>query len=172
EKTLYGGRGRVTPIHLAAEGLEFSEREVAGAALDGRTVQQMSGLGVNLGWDGALGGQGGVHDVGRGVQIVLRVTANEFQVFGEGHIALEDASADACACLVALLGVLRELQRPATAVTDREVGWGEEWALRTVVSVPGHRHDDEVHRRCLAGGQDQLYRVTKADLCGDQKTAL
>ena len=61
-------------------------------------------------------------DVGGRVQVALVVAADEFPVAGEGHVALEDASTHARPRLVALLGVLGELQRPATAVADGEGG--------------------------------------------------
>ena len=68
-------------------------------------------------------------DVGRGVQVALVVAADQFPILGEGHVTLEDASAHACACFVAFLGVLGNLQRAATAVADGEVGLVEERAV-------------------------------------------
>ena len=65
-------------------------------------------------------GEVGDEDVGGRVQVALVVTADELPVLGERHVALQDARAHARARLVALLGVLGELQRAAAAVADRE----------------------------------------------------
>ena len=72
----------------------------------------------------ALGGQGCGQNVGGGVQVVLRVTADQFLVFGKGHVALDDARAHASRRLIGLFGVLREHHGRAT-VTDRETGFGK-----------------------------------------------
>ena len=72
-------------------------------------------------------------DVGRRMQVALVVTADEFPIAGEGHVAFEDAGAHARARLVAFLGVFGELQRRATAVADREVGLMEGRAGRALL---------------------------------------
>jgi hypothetical protein len=53
---------------------------------------------------------GGDQDVRGGMQIVLCVAADEFQVLREGHVAFDDASAHASAGLISLDRVLGELQ--------------------------------------------------------------
>jgi len=69
------------------------------------------------------------------VQVALVVAADEFPILGEGHVTLEDAGAHTRACLMALLGMLGELQRPAPAVTNGEGGLGER-AIGTVLELP------------------------------------
>ena len=61
-------------------------------------------------------------DVGGRVQVALVVAADELPIAGEGHVALEDTGAHARTRLVALLGVLGELQRPAAAWPIENVG--------------------------------------------------
>ena len=51
--------------------------------------------------------------VGRRVQVALRVTANQLLVFGESHVAFNDARAHARCGFVRFFGVLWELQRRA-----------------------------------------------------------
>jgi len=74
-------------------------------------------------------------DVGRRVQVALRVAAHQLPVLREGDVALDDAGALARGRHVRLAGVLRELQ-PGSAVSDGEVapekrplGAGRELAL-------------------------------------------
>ena len=70
---------------------------------------------------GALGGQlGNRQDVGGGVQVALRVAAHQFPVFGEGHVAFDDAGAHAGGRDVGLPRVLGKLQG-RTAVADGKV---------------------------------------------------
>ena len=52
------------------------------------------------------------------------MAANQFRVFGKGHVAFHDASTHACSCFVGLLRVLRKLHG-RTAMTDGEVGFFE-----------------------------------------------
>ena len=84
------------------------------------------------------------------MQIALVVAADQFPILGEGHVALEDTSAHARARLVALLGVFGELQRPATAVADGEVGLVEDRAVRALLEVAlertGGHFFDQVER--------------------------
>ena len=68
----------------------------------------------------ALAGKVRDEDVGGRVQVALVVAADELSIVGEGHVALQDTGAHTRARLVAL-GVLGELQRPATTVADGEV---------------------------------------------------
>ena len=63
----------------------------AGTAADVRRVGQFT-VGIKLGRYGALVGQIRFEDVGGGVQVTLRVTADQLAVFGEGDITLENAS--------------------------------------------------------------------------------
>jgi hypothetical protein len=58
----------------------------------------------------ALGGQRRGQDVGGGVQVVLRVAADQFLVLREGHVALQHTGAHARGGHVALARVFRELQ--------------------------------------------------------------
>ena len=70
---------------------------------------------------GALLGEWCDHDVGGGVEVILRMAAYELAVPRERDVALDDAGTLPRSTLVRLLGVLGELQRRA-AVPDREVG--------------------------------------------------
>src|SRR5438876_10676195 len=113
----------VAGVHLALERLELVKREVTGTAQRRGRCRARAG-GVEYGWregDRALFGKVRDEDVGRRVQVALVVAADERSIAGEGHVALQDTGTHARARLVALLGVLGELQRPATAVAD-EIG--------------------------------------------------
>ena len=115
------GRAAVGGVHLAFQGLELGQGQVAGAALDVRAVEQLAGRRVDLGRDLALGRQlRAQDDVGGGVQVALGVAADQLGVLGEGDVALQDAGAHARGGDVGLRRVLREEQRRA-AVADREV---------------------------------------------------
>jgi hypothetical protein len=68
---------------------------------------------------GAFWGQVGGQNVGGGVQIVLRVAADQFLVLREGHVAFDDAGAHRRGGHVGFPRVLGKLQRRA-AVADGE----------------------------------------------------
>ena len=115
------GRGHGS-VHLAFERLEFGDRQIARAAQGGSRFDELA-RGIELsGGEGfrALCGERSRENVGRGVEVTLIVTANELAVFGEGNVALLDARAHSGAGFVTFLGVLRELERAAAAVADRE----------------------------------------------------
>ena len=116
---LDGRRARVVAIHLPAQGLELVQGDVAGAAhrAGGRLA---GGIGRDEGL-GAFGRQlGDGQDVGRGVQIALRVPTHELPILGERHVALQDAGAHARGRLQGLARMLGELQGGAT-MTDGEI---------------------------------------------------
>jgi hypothetical protein len=132
----------VARVHFAGERPELGEGDVGGAAFRAR-------LGIARGRleaRGAVRGELGREDARRGVQVVLGVAADELEVLGEGHVALEDPRTHPGAGAVALGGVLGEEER-RTAVRDREVGarerrigaGGEPVAQRPV----RHRVDEE-----------------------------
>ena len=89
-------------------------------------------------------------DVGGGVQIVLRVPADELFVLGEGDVTLEDARTHSGARLIGLARVLGELQRGAT-MADREIalleGTGGALLQLTLEAAVFHLVDEEERTR-------------------------
>ena len=119
----FPGRGlRVAGVHLAVQALELGQGQVAGAAA-GRGLApggRVGGLEVLA----ALGRQVRAgQDVGGGVQVALRVPADELPVPREGDVALDHAGAHAGGRQHALPRVLGKLQRRAP-VRDREAAGG------------------------------------------------
>jgi len=109
-----GGGGRVGRVHLSAEGLELGDGQVRGAA-HGRGRGARSRVGRDEGLR-ALGPERREKDVGGGVQVALRVAADELAVLGDGDVALDDTGAHGNGGLVGLRGVLREQQGRAAVL--------------------------------------------------------
>lgn len=109
-----GGAG-IESVHLGAQRLELGERDVAGATLGrgglavGRRLKGLRVLGVE---------RRHRHNVGRGVEVALAVTAHERKILGEGNVAFERAGAHASSRQVRLPLVLGELERGASAMAD------------------------------------------------------
>jgi len=103
---------RVRRVHLAAQGLELGQLDLAGAAF-GAGRRQARAVGVegrrNEGLDAFLRQRRG-QDVGGGVHVGLRVAADQFLVLREGDIALDDARTHARRGFIRLLGVFRDPQ--------------------------------------------------------------
>ena len=114
-----GGGGLVGAVHLGRQGAELGQGDVGGAAFGagGRVARSCGKAG------GAFLGQIGDEDVRRGVQVVLRVAADQLMIGGKGHVAFQNACAHARGGDVGLHGVLRKHQRRAT-VADGEIGFG------------------------------------------------
>ena len=83
---------------------------------------------------------GNRENVGRCVQVTLRVSAHELLVFCEGDVALDNACAHACSSPVGFLGVLRELEGcmewpynflsgPSSISLTKKYGRGPGWTL-------------------------------------------
>ena len=107
----YGRRSRIKGIHLSLEGLELDQGNVAGATFSRRRCFQRA-VGIELGRGKALCTlccQRGFQDIGRGMKVVLCVTADQLLVLGKGHVALDDARAHASSRLVRLFCVFGEL---------------------------------------------------------------
>ena len=111
------GRGRVRAVHLGLEGLELGQRQVRGAALGRRLFAVRGGREGG----GAFRGQRRGQDVGGGVQVVLRVAADELLVGGEADVAFQHARAHRGGGEVRFDRVFGEHQGRA-AVADRERG--------------------------------------------------
>jgi hypothetical protein len=70
-------------VHLCAKCLDFGQGKVCRAALGSDTRGPGSGtFGIEC-WTS--------HDIGRGVQVALCVTTDQFQVLGKRHITFDDA---------------------------------------------------------------------------------
>lgn len=139
-------------IHLAAQGFELGQGDIAGAARRGGRLDEVA-VGVELGRrkrHRALRGQRRGEDVGRGMQIALRMPAHELLVAGEGHVALQDAGAHARAGFIGFFCVFGELQCRA-AMPDRKIALPER-AFRTGLEfvlerAGGHVIDQKVRAR-------------------------
>ena len=113
-------RIRIEAVHLRGQRAEFGERDVAGAAFCRRLL-----AGRGIGRAERLRAFGGKlrhrQNVGRGVQVALRVAADQFAVLCKGHVAFDDAGAHAGGRDIRLFRMLGKLQRCA-AVADGKVG--------------------------------------------------
>lgn len=112
---LRSGGGSVGAVHLAAKRLELSKSDVARAALcRGRLA-----VGCGLERRGALGIQlRDGHNVGRGVQVALVVTAHELLVKCEGDVALVDADSHPGAGQHRLPSLFGDHHRAAAAMAN------------------------------------------------------
>jgi hypothetical protein len=116
----HGDGFRIGSVHLGRQRLELRKRDVAGAAFR-RRLAPGGGVGLNE-RHGAFCGKGRQRqDVGCGVQVALRMPADQLPVFRERHVAFDDAGAHPRRRLIGLPGVLGELQRRA-AMADGKIG--------------------------------------------------
>ncbi len=109
------GRGRVCRVHLGRQAAVLVQRDLGRPALG--SCGRVSG-GSREGRHACIG-QRGREDIRRGVQIVLRMTADQFQILGKGHIAFQDACAHARGGDIGFHRMLGKLHR-RTTVPDRE----------------------------------------------------
>ena len=117
----HGLRTRIERVHLASQRFELGQRDLARPALGSRRGDQLAVWAEDRRGErlDACRRQRRRQNVRRGVQVVLCVPADELEVFGKGHVALENPRAHAGARLVRFLRVLGKLQRGA-AMADRE----------------------------------------------------
>jgi hypothetical protein len=112
------GRLGIRGVHLTAQGLELVDRDVARTA---RGRGRRAGYRIcGHEWFATLGRQRRSQDIRGGVQIALRMPADQLPILRESHVAFEDAGAHARSRFIGFFGVLGELQRCAP-VSDRKI---------------------------------------------------
>ena len=113
-------RIRIEAVHLGGQPPELGERDVAGAAFC-RCLLAGGGIGRAERLRAFGGKLRHRQDVGRGVQVALRMAADQFAVFGKGDVAFDDAGTHASGGYIRLFGMFGEFQRGA-AMADGKVG--------------------------------------------------
>ena len=112
------GSTRVKAVHLRAEGQVFGGCDVGGTA---DSVGRSSGVCWREGED-ALCREGLVkEDIGGGMQIAKRVSANEALIGCESGVTFEDAGAHSSSSHGILYALFWDLERCAATVTDGEI---------------------------------------------------
>ena len=114
------GGGFVGAVHLGGKAAEFRQCQIGGAAFGiGRRVRRGGGE-----TGGAFGRKIGGQDVGGGMQVVLRVTADQLVIGGEGHVAFQDAGTHAGGGDIGFYGMFGKHHRRAPVADGEQRRFG------------------------------------------------